>query len=680
MRETVNDRANSLFRRVGVLGLLLSLALGLVRPAQTSNVGVLRWAQRVSEFDESARSVADMAVDEEGNLLLVGRTAGEDGASDFLTVSYGPAGTRRWSAQYPGRRSDGGPSAVAVDLNGNVFVTGIGEGPAGGNSVWTTISYTPEGVLRWAAQYHGTQYYDDAPVDLNADRAGNVVLTGRSGSQLTTISYSPSGVERWVARYAVKESGESRPTALAVDATGNVFVTGGWTSYARPDYGRHDFLTVCYSAQGVQRWSARFSGTTHWRVAPEAIVIDHQGNACITGNLPGLDGYNEYTTVSYSPDGAERWAARYDGDKPSDASAVGLVVDSQDNVYVAGNTFHESRGEIATVSYTPDGVERWVRSYDGPEGRGGGVQALALDARDQLYLAGGTQESNADLAVVSYASTGAERWIGRYDGPEHGDDSALAVALAPNGDICVTGLSEVVPFQGYLVALKFHPDPPDTTAPTTRIGALTEGPGGPASYFPVRITDVDSGIAQVKLTSKSANCELAWDGPTGTVTRRIGHTLEFSPPVPSAQLRIIRLKGQRDCWVNLRAIDALGNASTRKIVVAELSGGRVKRLTRIHETFSKEEHFVRLQSGTPGISQAILWVNGRLIYRTRRIDGQVLDENLRYIFPESDHYRIDFSGTMNPGTTARLTIGAFDPDLGGDPSHAPGRPEDRPSP
>jgi hypothetical protein len=50
-------------------------------------------------------------------------------------------------------------------------------------------------------------------------------------------------------------------------------------------------------------------------------------------------------------------------------------------------------------------------------------------------------KTSFDYATVAYnASTGTRRWVARYNGPGHGDDSAYALGVSPHGAIVfVTG-------------------------------------------------------------------------------------------------------------------------------------------------------------------------------------------------------------------------------------------------
>jgi hypothetical protein len=92
-----------------------------------------------------------------------------------VTIKYGPNGNQVWLQRYngPGNGNDAG-NAIAVDNNGNVYVTGYDTTAAGGTEI-VTIKYSPITTLKKQANgsvllevqgYAGESFDIQASVDL----------------------------------------------------------------------------------------------------------------------------------------------------------------------------------------------------------------------------------------------------------------------------------------------------------------------------------------------------------------------------------------------------------------------------------------------------------------------------------------------------------------------------------
>ncbi|MFO7639501.1 MAG: SBBP repeat-containing protein, partial [bacterium] len=134
----------------------------------------------------------------------------------------------------------------------------------------------------WVRRYQGPGDWKDGATALAVDGQGNVYVTGYSeglgtGPDYATIKYSPDGEELWVTRYAGPEVGQQYPTALAVDGQGNVYVTGscgGWGTW-------QDYATVKYSPDGEELWLALYDGPASYWDQAYALVLDGQGNVYV---------------------------------------------------------------------------------------------------------------------------------------------------------------------------------------------------------------------------------------------------------------------------------------------------------------------------------------------------------------------------------------------------------------
>src|SRR5262249_33773115 len=156
---------------------------------------------------------------------------------------------------------------IAVDKNGNVFVTGSSRTSNVGFSAddYVTIAYSNSGVPLWTNRYDGPAKEGDVPSAIAVDGNGNVFVTGFSATGLidndwnydyATIKYSNSGVPLWTNYYDGPANGGDGPTGIAVDSRGNVFVTG---SSRTPDFQSTDYATIAYSNAGELLWENRYN-------------------------------------------------------------------------------------------------------------------------------------------------------------------------------------------------------------------------------------------------------------------------------------------------------------------------------------------------------------------------------------------------------------------------------------
>jgi hypothetical protein len=309
-----------------------------------------------------------------------------------------------------------------VDRRGNVYVTGALLLPRRVDIA--TIKYSPEGALLWAARYHGSGERFHYPRAMAVDRQGNVYVTGVSYRTLlaksgnyATIKYSSEGEELWARLYDGPGRGYDSPAALALDKQGNVYVTG----VSRGAGTRDDYATIKYSSNGRLLWVRRYDGPGSNADYARAMAIDDQGNIYVTGmsfkryTRNGCD----YATIKYSPDGETLWVRRFNGVGNYYDCANAITVDRWGNFYVTGISwggwFPPSNAiyDYATIKYNPDGEEIWVLYYNGIENLEDSATAIAVDKLGNVYVTGYiTTDSNpphytcTDYCTIKYRQHG----------------------------------------------------------------------------------------------------------------------------------------------------------------------------------------------------------------------------------------------------------------------------------
>lgn len=405
------------------------------------------WTNRFSGPGIMYDFPAAVATDGNGNVFVTGFSINSSGNADYATLAYSGAGLPLWTNRYNGpNRFDDYPSAMAVDGSGNVFVTGYSYTVLGGIPDYVTLAYSGAGVPLWTNRYDGPASKSDYANAVAVDRNGNVFVTGNStGSggddDYATVAYSGAGVPLWTNRYNGPGNTNDIAGSIAVDSSGNVFVTG--YSYASGGV-NSDYATVAYSGAGVPLWTNRYNGPGNdWDYA-YAVAVDRSGNVFVTGKSFGIGSGFDYATVAYSGAGVPLWTNRYNGPGNGDDYAHALSVDERGNVFVTGQSVGSGGGDdYATVAYSGAGVPLWTNRYNGPGNSTDQAYAVAVDSIGDVFVTGSSFGSGgvADYATVAYSGAGAPLWTNRYNDPGNQTDRALALAVDGGGNVFVTGLS-----------------------------------------------------------------------------------------------------------------------------------------------------------------------------------------------------------------------------------------------
>jgi len=234
--------------------------------------GDFRWAARYNGPADSNDVANAIAIDDSGYIYVTGTSIGIGSANDIATIKYTPLADTIWVRRYngpPGDSSDEG-YGVAVDNWSNVYVTGSSK-DSGTGPDYVTVKYNYLGAQQWEARYNNSSANgsDVADGGIAVDAQGNVYVTGYSMGSGTdydyaTVRYNSSGVEQWAARYNSSVDSADQAEAIAVDGHGNVYVTG----FSRGPGTGLDWATIKYVQSGYVH---RDVGTTVI-LSPAAVV------------------------------------------------------------------------------------------------------------------------------------------------------------------------------------------------------------------------------------------------------------------------------------------------------------------------------------------------------------------------------------------------------------------------
>jgi len=351
---------------------------------------------------------SDIAVDADGNAYVTGETSSRNfpavvgpdtsyngGDYDAFVAKVNPSGTGLVYAGFLGGWTGDKGEGIAVDADGNAYVTGYTRsrdfpavvGPDtsynGGDYDAFVAKVNPEGTALVYSGFLGGSNTDEG-YGIAVDAAGNAYVTGRTASRNfpavvgPDTSYNGGDYDAFVAKvnpsgtglvYAgfLGGSGLDSGRSIAVDAAGNAYVTGVTTSRNFPavvgpdtsyNGGDYDAFVAKVNPSGTGLVYAGFLGGSDIDWGSD-IAVDAAGNAYVTGvtasrNFPAVVGPD----TSYNGGDYDAFVAKVGMEPPQPPSNLRLTDSNAGAVTLAWND--NSDNETGFYLYRWDGSV-WVR-------------------------------------------------------------------------------------------------------------------------------------------------------------------------------------------------------------------------------------------------------------------------------------------------------------------------------
>ena len=338
----------------------------------------------------------DIAVDDDGGMILCGYTAGTDfpvtpgalqsasrGNFETFVTSFSRARKLLWSTYYGGSGSEENPQ-IARAKDGSIYVAGATSSTdlpvspqatqprSGGRYDMFLLALTAGGERRWSTYFGGS--YSDECSDIAVSAGGAVYVTG--GTYSTNFPVTPDAVQTsnagdydmFVAQFTPKGTRQwasyiggwsmDFASGIAVGEEGDVFLTGRTESSNLP--GVAEGLQTSYGGGSFDAFVLRISGRTRallWSSyvggeeedSAERIALDDDGNALIAGYTSSRGfpirgsshqkrhgGLIDAFLASVDGKGKLRWSTYLGGEEIDKVS--GLTVDVHGNIMLAGFT------------------------------------------------------------------------------------------------------------------------------------------------------------------------------------------------------------------------------------------------------------------------------------------------------------------------------------------------------
>ncbi len=271
-----------------------------------SSDGQLLWGKRLGGSEQDF--CADIAVDQQGNIYIIGNTgsnlfAKKRNAYEVFLAKFDAAGNLLWGKQF-----EDGLDAIVVDHQGNIYVSGGSYDKVNDTSLLVLAKFAPDGTMIWRQTL--TAIAHEGIISLAVDSSGNLYGAGMAVGYL-----------------------EEREIVISI-----------------PDA----FLAKFIGADGQMIWSKKLKSKGEGEVNEEFVdvAVDEEGNVYVVGNSGGSLfgehlGDTDVVLAKFDTQGNMIWGMQWGSAKGETGLAV--AVDGQKNIYIAGatdsNQFGSNAGE-----------------------------------------------------------------------------------------------------------------------------------------------------------------------------------------------------------------------------------------------------------------------------------------------------------------------------------------------
>jgi hypothetical protein len=389
--------------------------------------------------------------------------------------------TLTWNTFLGGDAEFDDASSIAVDANGNVYVTGdssaswgspvraYSPGPDGfPDDGWVAKLNATDGSLLWNTFLGGDG--NDLGRGIVVDGSGNIYVVGRSDANWGNPiqPYTPSG-DAFAAK--LDTSGNllwntfvghnSSGSGIAVDGSGNVYLAGSACTSLPWLCASVDAFAAKLDNSGALLWNTFLGGSGHHY--GYSIAVDGSGNVFITGRSSvtwgsparaftnNTDGF----VAKLDSSGVLLWNT-FLGGAGTDDEAPGVTVDGSGNVYVVGYSTVSWGSPIR--AYTLSEYDTYAAKLDATDGNliwntflgGSGIDigtSVALDKSGNVFITG-RSDAGWGSPVRPYTHTGIDGFIVKLNSSGHLQrndfldvSNIYDAALDGSGSAYVTGIS-----------------------------------------------------------------------------------------------------------------------------------------------------------------------------------------------------------------------------------------------
>lgn len=274
-----------------------------------------------------------------GSVDFGGGPLNSSGNMDIFMARFDSDGSHLWSRRF-GDGSYDECVDMAIDNSGNIVIVGYyfgGINFGGGN---TTSYHQSDGFVarfdpsgNYIMDAHYREMNDNRLFRVDTDASGNIFVGGHhwvSSLQVTDITirkYDPAGNQLYWKTFA--NNGRDNPIRLVVDSSGNAVMAGYYSNSIdfgggplTPSGGSYNTFIVKFDNNCNHLWSSGFGNNTGHQIA-YALSVDSNDNISIGGRFESSidlgggalisSGDNDAYLALFDPNGNHQWSERFGG-------------------------------------------------------------------------------------------------------------------------------------------------------------------------------------------------------------------------------------------------------------------------------------------------------------------------------------------------------------------------------
>jgi len=350
-----------------------------------------------------------VAIDSNDDVYVSGfqDISGSNTNRDMVLVKYNPSGEQQW-VRYWGGVNDDIPLDILIDSSDNIYIAGLTHsfGDADGDAV--VIKYNTTGHQQWNFTWGGSQY--DFFESIGIDSSNNFYIGGRSDSfgdidgDAVLVKFDENWIEQWNKTWGGSDTDEAN--YLHVDKNDDIYISG-----LSDSLGSSAFLNK-YNTSGDLQWSQNWGGPSRaLGIATDS--LDNVYIVCRTFAHPA--GSGKGAIVKYNSTGTYQWEEVWGVNGVYNNYMYRIIIDSNDELYVSGLTYSygiPNNNDAILFNYDTDGNQNWYKTW--AEYEWDLAFDLCMDSQANIYLAGDTisySVGQKDMLVLKYNYTGSSSEI-----------------------------------------------------------------------------------------------------------------------------------------------------------------------------------------------------------------------------------------------------------------------------